>query len=287
MRSFFAKIASFFAALTMLAAYLLGTAAPTAGNGYEVTGQDRLLVADALRAAQGMCFDGEYYYTSGSVSALNMTSLAKWDKDLKRVRTASAAVPREFTKTYGSNHIGGIDTANGRIYAPVEGKTDKGYEHNFVLLYDCETLQYTGTFYELTCDRLTDGIPWCAVDEENGLFYTSQYNGADEILQYDLDTMEFIGALPLSETLNKLQGGAVYDGTLYLSADVSNSVTEVVYAVDLLTGTVRTELTRNMCSPDNEAEDIFVYPFADGSLIHVIDYDKLLGVNVTHYAKAN
>ena len=32
-----------------------------------------------------------------------------------------------------------------------------------------------------------------------------------------------------------------------------------------------------------KGEDIFIYPFADGSLIHLVDYDKLLGVNVTNF----
>ena len=283
MTAFFAKITAFFASVTLFFTYLFGMSAPAATQGHEVTGQDRLLVADALCAAQGMCYDGEYYYSSGSVAALNMTSLAKWDENFHRVKSNHIAVPREFTKAYGSNHIGGIDAAGGCIYAPVEGKTDNGYEHNFVLLYDKETLEYTGIYYELTCDKLTDGIPWCAADEENGYFYTSKYNGAEEILRYDLKTMEFLGTVPLSETLNKLQGGAVYDGVLYLSADVSNSVTETVYAVELATGNVSVAFERTMCSPDNEAEDIFVYPFPDGSLFHVVDYDKLLGVNVTHY----
>ena len=283
MNAFFGKISAFFLSVSLFFTYLFGLAAPSADSGIEVTGQNRLLLADALCAAQGMCFDGEYYYSSGSVSALNMTSLAKWDKSFRCIKKNTVAVPREFTKTYGSNHIGGIDLTDSYIYAPVEGKTDNGYEHNFVLLYDKETLEYTGIYYELTCDKLTDGIPWCAADEENGYFYTSKYNGAEEILRYDLKTMEFLGTVPLSQTLNKLQGGDVYGGVLYLSADVSDSVTETVYAVELATGNVRVAFERTMCSPDNEAEDIFVYPFPDGSLFHVVDYDKLLGVNVTHY----
>jgi hypothetical protein len=34
----------------------------------------------------------------------------------------------------------------------------------------------------------------------------------------------------------------------------------------------------------NEAEDITVYPMADGTLIHVLDYNKTIGVYLRHYA---
>ena len=47
---------------------------------------------------------------------------------------------------YGSNHIGGIDCANGYIYAPVEGKVDGKHLYNFILLYDCKMLKYTGIY---------------------------------------------------------------------------------------------------------------------------------------------
>lgn len=284
MGSFAAKITSFFSAAVLFFAYLFGTAAlPGATNGRQATACTRLAGVNALYAGQGMCFDGESYYSSGSITALNITALAKWDKELHRVKRNPRAVPEEFYRQYGSNHIGGIDCANGYIYAPVEGKTDNGYEHNFVLLYDCETLEYTGIYYELTNERLTDGIPWCAVDSANGYFYTSKYNGAEEILVYNLYDMEFTGAVALSQPLDRLQGGAVYDGSLYLSADAGGSVRESVYRVDLSTGKVSVDFERVMLSPDNEAEDIFIYPFEDGSLIHLVDYDKLLGVNITDF----
>ena len=36
----------------------------------------------------------------------------------------------------------------------------------------------------------------------------------------------------------------------------------------------------------NEAEDVCVYPMEDGSLFHVVDYDKLINANVSHYKPA-
>lgn len=78
-------------------------------------------------------------------------------------------MPKEFTEKYGSNHIGGIDCANGYIYAPVEGKVDGKHLYNFILLYDCKTLKYTGIYYDMSSEYLTDGIPWCAIDRETDI----------------------------------------------------------------------------------------------------------------------
>ena len=128
----------------------------------------------------------------------------------------------------------------------------------------------------MSSEYLTDGIPWCAIDRENGYLYTLQFHNVGEILQYDLETMTFLRAIPLEEKLDRIQGGSVYNGMLYLSCDAANSTQEQIIAVDPNTGSVR----------DNEAEDVCVYPMEDGSLFHVVDYDKLINANVSHYKPA-
>lgn len=278
------KIASFFTSVALIFTYLFGFGASTVSEGYELVRHEKLTAVNSMFSGQGLCYDGEYFYTSGSLTGINHTGLAKFDENMKCIERKSNAVPKEFYEKYGSNHIGGIDCANGYIYAPVEGDIDgEGYLYNFILLYDCETLEYTGKYYDLTSDRLTDGIPWCAVDRENSYLYTSKFDGVTEILQYDLETMEFIKAIPIEEELNRLQGGSVYEGILYLSYDVSDSTTEQVIAVDLADGSVEVKFTRSLPNYDNEAEDICVYPMPDGSLFHLIDYDKLINTNVYHY----
>ena len=177
-------------------------------------------------------------------------------------------------------------TAPTAIYAPVEGKVDGKHLYNFILLYDCKTLKYTGIYYDMSSEYLTDGIPWCAIDRENGYLYTSQFHNVGEILQYDLETMTFLRAIPLEEKLDRIQGGSVYNGMLYFSYDAANSTQEQIIAVDPNTGSVRVEFTRYCPNYDNEAEDVCVYPMEDGSLFHVVDYDKLINANVSHYKPA-
>ncbi|MEE1065003.1 MAG: hypothetical protein UH249_02610 [Acutalibacteraceae bacterium] len=278
------KITSFFTTVALIFSYLFGFGVSTASEGYELVRHEKLNAVNSMFSGQGLCCDGEYFYGSGALTGINLTGLAKFDENMKCIEKKANAVPKEFYEKYGSNHIGGIDCANGYIYAPVEGDIDDvGYLYNFILLYDCETLEYTGIYYDLTSDRLTDGIPWCAVDGENGYLYTSKFDGVTEILQYDLETMEFIKAIPIDEELNRLQGGSVYEGILYLSYDVADSTTEQVLAVDLADGSVEVEFTRSLPNYDNEAEDICVYPSEDGALFHIVDYDKLINTNINHY----
>ena len=281
MSEFFSKITAFFTEVSLIIVYLFGMGTVGCSDGYEITGHEKVTTLNAIYAGQGICTDGEYYYSSGSLAAINVTALAKWDRNMHRVKSNFIAVPKNFTKEFKSNHIGGIDCYDGKIYCPVEGD---GYERNFILVYDCDTLEYTGEYYDMTSEMLTDGIPWCAVDGKNGYLYTSKYSDVTEILQYRLSDMKFIKKIKLDSTVTRIQGGSVYDGKLYLSTDVPNSTDEDVFTVNLKNGHVERILVRNLSNYDNEAEDICVYPFEDGSLIHVIDYDKLLGVNLYHYS---
>ena len=281
------KIASFFATVALIFTYLFGLGVNIASEGYELTENIKLPATVSMFSGQGLCYDGENFFSSGSMTFMNFTGLAKFDENMKCIEKKPNAVPKEFYEKYGSNHIGGIDCANGYIYAPVEGEVDDEYLYNFILLYDCETLEYTGKYYDMTSEYLTDGIPWCAIDRENGYLYTSKFDDVTEILQYDLETMSFIKAIPLEKKLDRLQGGSVYEGILYLSYDVSDSTTEQVLAVDLADGSVRVEFTRYLPNYDNEAEDICVYPLSDGSLFHLVDYDMLINTNINHYKKVS
>ena len=281
------KITAFFTSLALIFGYILGFGTVGVSDSHTLVKKQKLSPVVSMYSAQGLCCDGEYFYTSGSMTAVNFTGLAKFDLGMNCKKMKSGRVPAEFHDKYGSNHIGGIDCADGFIYAPVEGDIDgEGYLYNFILLYDCETLEYTGTYYDMTSEYLDDGIPWCAVDRENGFLYTSKFNPVDEILQYDLKTMTFIKAISLSEQIHRIQGGSVYDGILYLSYDCKDPPTEeVIYAVNPESGEVKTEFVRTLPNYDNEAEDVCVYPLPDGSLFHTVDYDKLICANIMHFAK--
>ncbi len=278
------KIMSFFAAVSLFFGYLFGTALPSA-EGAVVTGVDKAVGINALYAGQGITADEDYYYTSGSVfvqkTGFGLQFLAKWTADgFKPVKKNSSPLPKEYVKNYGCGHIGGISCYDGIIYAPVEG-TD--YSVNFVFLYDADSLDMIKA-YNVSNEYLDDGIPWIAVDGENGFAYCSRWGETDKLLRFNLEDMSLDGTVPLSTPISRIQGGDFYDGVLYLSRDDSGSTVEAVYAVDVQSGEVTTAFVPHLVSPDNEAEDIAVIPRSDGSVFHSINYDKLLGVNVVHFA---
>lgn len=279
------KIVSFFTTLSLIFSYILGFSAPTVSAPAEIIGEDSLTGLVALYAGQGITADEDYYYTSGSAfnqkSGIGVQFLAKWSADgFKKVDMNLNPIPRNYKKQYGSGHIGGISCFDGVIYAPVEG-TD--YSINFIYLYDTDDLSLMKV-YNVSCEYLDDGIPWVAVDGENGYVYCSRWGDTDKLLRFNLSDMSLDGTVQLSETISRIQGGEFYDGKLYLSRDNAHSTDEKVLCVDVNTGAVSEFFSPSMTGYDNEAEDLTVYPREDGSLFHVLNYDKLIGLNIMHYS---
>ncbi len=248
----------------------------------ELVRSEQFTLDEALLMSQGITMDGEYFYTAGSIAALDLVGMAKWTADgFEKVVYTHDAIPKEIKEKYNSDHIGGISYYNGKIYAATEDESDT---YNLILIYDAETLEFTGEYYDLGTEYLDDGIPYCAVDGENGYLYTSQFHETDCILAYNLDDMTFSHKIMLSEPIDRIQGAEYYNGLLYMSYDVSGSATEKVQTVDVKTGKVETLFERTVSGRDHEAEDLTVYPMADGSFIHIADYDKLVSVTIRHYS---
>lgn len=276
----------FWAAFTVLCTvitFIVGFGTATASPSVELVNTDKLLLENAMYAGQGITTDGEYYYTSGAMTAFNMTGIAKWKvEDFSLVSKRLGVIPDEYMEKYDSNHVGGIGYYNGLIYASCENSSK---DHPLVITYDCETLE-TVNVYELPIEVLPNGIPWCAVDADNGYLYCSPFRDVDKIAAFDLDTMKFDHYIYLSQGVTRIQGGDVYQSKLYLSSDNGEN-TDTVYCVDVKSG--ETELLCERTIPGlngNEAEGLTVCPMADGSFIHVIDYDRVVGIYIRHYKLA-
>lgn len=246
---------------------------------------DKVILEKAMYTGQGITTDGKYYYTSGSMTALNMTGLAKWSADdFKLVKNRLGVIPEEYMEKYDSNHVGGISYYNGLIYASVENSSK---DHPLVITYDCETLEAVKV-YELPVDILPNGIPWCAVDGKNGYLYCSPFRDVEKIAAFDLETMQFQRYIELSEEVTRIQGGEVYGDTLYLSSDNGEN-TDTICCIDVSSGSSNGNVSV-LCERTipglngNEAEGLTVCPMPDGSLIHVIDYDRIVGIYIRHYA---
>ena len=241
-------------------------------------------VSEALLMGQGITTDGEYYYTSGSITALNFTALAKFEcKGMELVDSHVNPLPDKCTDR-GNNHIGGISYYDGKIYAPVEGG-DECYA--CIVVFDAQTLEPTGEIYDLPNEIYTDGVPWCAVDPESGYLYASRWTDIDTIYVYDTeDSMKFVKSIDLTgiETIHRIQGGEFYKGTLYLSNDIEDNETfKNILSVNVDTGLVEIAAVRNVGGTNMEAEGLTFLETEDGAVMHLLDYNKVIGVFVHHY----
>lgn len=277
---FFESLWAFLVAFCMIFTGIMDYGTASSTKEVELVKEEKMVLDAAMYAGQGITTDGEYYYTSGSLTAFGVAGLAKWDAEtFEQVAVNTKAIPEKYVNAHDSDHIGGISYYDGKIYAAVENEAE---DFSLVITYDTETLQPVDS-YKMPNEYLPDGIPWCAVDADNGYLYCSPFNDVDYIVACDLETMEFSHIIELSETVYRIQGGEVYEGVLYLSND-DESNRDKILTVDISTGEVKRLCTRTLPSvAGNEAEGLTVYPMEDGSFIHVLDYDKTVGVYVRHY----
>ena len=250
------------------------------GDIYPYDSNSKVVGLESLERAQGVTTDGEYWYFSGK------SSLVKIGFDNQTVYAYNyKALDGELSENYNSKHIGGISYYNGYIYASLEDS--KQWQHPVIALYDAETLEYTGICHEVSSEILTRGIPWVAVDAENGFIYASHSKTVEEIHCFDLDTFEYVKSFAISDPIDAIQGGEVYNGKLYVG---TNDSTRAVYTIDVKSGKVEKLFDRIMYQPkliDNfggEGEDLTVYPMEDGTLIHALDIGALfIDSNLRHY----
>lgn len=125
------------------------------------------------------------------------------------------AIPQVLS-SLGSNHIGDITYAAGKIFAPIEDESK--YLHPCIGVYDAETLKLE-KYFELPSALQKDGVPWVTVNEELRHVYSSEYSLADKINVYDMNTLRPIGFVHLSQTLHSVQGAKVHKGFLYVTAN--------------------------------------------------------------------
>lgn len=274
----------YFMMLPLLILTLLTSPAASSTDTAELISKDTFVFDQALMMGQGITTDGEYFYTSGAIAGVGITVLAKFTvEDMELVASKINPLPEVCTDRK-NDHIGGISYYDGKIYASVEGP-DEGYP--CIVVFDCETLTCTGEVYDLPIEIYDDGVPWCAVDKETGYLYASKWSDAGTVYCYDVnDSMKLVREIPLTGlgVIDRIQGGEFYNGSLYLSNDVKDKDTlKNILKVDVATGEVSLAAERNVGGDNVEAEGMTFLETADGAVMHVLDYNKLIGVFVHHY----
>jgi hypothetical protein len=195
------------------------TAAPATGITASVASErevDRAYRQGLGKAAEGWVFSTNF-------------SLFRTDEALVRTVTVDAAIPPEWVEK-GYDHIGDVDVVGDVVHVPLE-QPDYGADRQAMLRYDLETLGYL------------DGVEvsqshnaWVAVDADTMTAYSMSGFSDDTVLRYDIDAgWEPLEPIQLSTTIDRVQGGDLRDGALWLSTD---DETDGVYRVDLATGDV-------------------------------------------------
>lgn len=249
----------------------------------KLTGTDTFVMENALIMGQGITTDGEYYYTSGTITSVDITAIAKIDIDTLKVVDKNINPLPAVCKNRGNNHIGGISWYEGKIYAPVEGGDEVP---SCIVVFDAETLDFTGEVYDLPATDFSTGVPWCAVDGETGYLYASVWEQTDKIHVYDVNnSMQYVKTISLSAPVKRIQGGEFLDGTLYLSKD-NNDKDKIrdILSVNVSTGEVTVAAERNVGGENIEAEGMTFTEGENGPVLHVLDYNKNIGIFLHHYS---
>ena len=231
---------------------------PGVPEGANLVGSHTYMLDQALTRGQGITTDGKYFYFSGNFF-LNKTDLETHETVVKNIMAIPPALLLQ-----GCNHIGGISYYDGKIYAAIEDGS--AYQHPYIAIFDAETLKFTGKSYAMPLELHDQGIPWCIVDGPRGYLYTLEWSNGKVLNVFNLDDMSFVKTVPLSMPLDRIQGGGICDGMLYLSMDVGS---KSVYKLDPVTGEASLLFKCNL-SPEVEAESMTVLPTPEGPLFCVM-----------------
>jgi hypothetical protein len=264
------RVGAVIAAVTIIIANIAEY--PPKDNYYPDVSTQNYGLVDALLRTQGVTTDGESYIFSSNYCLL------RTELDGKTVLAKNlCAIPLELQKL-GCKHIGGISYYDGKIYAPIEDS--KVFKHLYIGVYDSETLKLLN-YYPLPLELQENGVPWAVADGERGYLYTARRDYIEVINVFDINTLEFIKTIPLSNTVHKVQGGEMYQGILYLSVSRDQ---QAIFAINPLTGQVQKAFDRNLVD-GAEGEGMTILPTPDGALFHVLDIGKLrISVHFRHYA---
>lgn len=244
-------------------------------DGAEIIGKNTYVLFDYQVTSQGVTNDGEYFYFSGN------KHLGKADMESGEISLISIdAIPDEL-KDKGCNHIGGLSYYNGYVYAAVEDGPN--YLNSFIVLYDADTLEYSGKYYALPHELHIEGVPWCAVDVERNYLYTAEWTNATVLNVFSLDDMSLVKTVALSEPIDRIQGAEMFGGKLYMSCDEENDMKRI-FTLDVETGEVAVSFVRNI-GKGFEAEGLTVFADEKGEpVICVLDRgERRKSSNLTFY----
>lgn len=158
-----------------------------------------------------------------------------WRTDEKFVQQAEQIdnlIPPELDQMK-FHHLGDIDVANGLMYGGLE-QPDYGKNQQAIGWWDPKTLQFLGYQFVQQAE-----FAWVAVEPTPTVAYTMAHFSDDTVIRYDAakpGQWKLLAPLKLSRKVDKVQGGDVAQGALWLSTDDDH---HGLYRADLQTGDVQ------------------------------------------------
>ena len=195
------------------------------GEAWEVVGSTQFPQQTQPLIFEGLCTDGKNFIMNTKYNVFFM------DTNLNILQSTLNAIP-DYLMEEGYNHLGDCvcDERRKLCYYAVE-EPEKVKPSIFVY-----NLTSTGvTFFKERHERVQSHMPWVALDYSTGYLYSSEYDDVNQLRVYSADSLEYLHTLQISGDdvpLSGVQGGAFYEGKLYLGINKGDSV----YEVDVSTG---------------------------------------------------
>ena len=190
-------------------------------------------------------------------------ALYRTDASFRQTDQLLDAIPPQLA-AQGYDHLGDPDVADGLIWVPVE-RADKDSGEQVTARYDEDTFEFVDSVVVAQHHNAFIGV-------DDGVAYSADEFSDDQILRYRIEDGRAVALDPLSlsRTVERIQGGDVADGALWLSTDDDHNG---VYRVDLATGEVQDLGTAGHV--DGEGEGIDATDLG-GSLLHVLVADEAI-----------
>jgi hypothetical protein len=191
-------------------------------------------------------------------------TLSRVDEQLQETRSIADAIPADL-RARGFDHVGDVDVVGGVVHAPLE-QPDYSKRRQLMARYDADTLEF------LDARPVRQGhASFVTVDPRTRIAYSTDQFDDDRVLRYDTRRdWKRLPPLRLDRRLERIQGGDVSGGALWLSTD---DATNGLYRVDLSSGHV-TPLG-NAGRVDGEGEGIDATALPTGRL-HMVTVDAAI-----------
>jgi hypothetical protein len=164
----------------------------------------------------------------------------------------------------GLNHIGDGDVVGDVLWVPLE-RDDKELGQQATARYDANTFAFIDSFAVAQHHN-----SFVTVDDD-GVVWSADEFSDDTLVRYEVDgtTVKPLEPLVMDRTIERIQGGDIADGAMWLATDDDENG---VYRVDLETGAV-TMLASMGHTPEGEGEGIDATDLPSG-LLHTLVADE-------------